>query len=46
MARSQLNIKLPQEFRDDVEEHADKMGLNTSEYVREALRQKMARQEE
>jgi len=45
MGRTQLNIKLPQEFRDDVEQHADNLGLNTSEYVREALRQKMARQQ-
>jgi len=41
MPRSQLNIKLPESMKDDVEQHAEQLDLNVSEYIREALRQKM-----
>jgi len=41
MAKTQLNIRLPESMKDDVEQHAETLDLNVSEYIREALRQKM-----
>jgi predicted HicB family RNase H-like nuclease len=41
MGKTQLNIRMPESMHDDVAQHADALDLNVSEYVREALRQKM-----
>lgn len=45
MAKTQLNIRLPESMKEDVAQHAEALDLNISEYIREALRQKMQRQD-
>ena len=45
MAYTQINFQCTDEFKDDLEDWADDMGISVSEYLREAARQKAGRNE-
>jgi len=45
MGYTQINLQCTDEFKDDLEQWADELGISQSEYLREAARQKAGRQE-
>jgi len=43
MPRTQVNFTAAETFVEDIEQHAEEMGLSKSEYIREATRRQMQR---
>lgn len=44
MSRSQINFRVPETLKEDIEQWADDQGLSVSEWLREAARKQRQRE--